>query len=92
MTKTRPKSKTLKASDITPLPPWDKDRPLLRLVEVPLFLKRLYAMPVSAGAVGRWIREGVKGKHGDQIFLVGTTIRRRLFVDKDDLMAFLERM
>lgn len=65
----------------------------MKLTEVPKFLKKMYAVAVSYGAVCRWARDGVLRKVDKQMIYLNTTkLGRWRFVTKADLLKFLEEM
>ena len=81
-----------RAKNIEALPAWHPARTTIKLSEVPVFLKRIYNVPVSYGSVLRWAREGViRRSDGKRIFLVCRMLGRWRFVEKTDLITFLEQ-
>ena len=94
MSSWEPKNKIpsqMRASDIEALQPWDPSRTTIKLVEIPLLLKRIYNITTSYGAALRWARDGVIRKSdGQRIYLKCRKFGRWRVVAKADLLAFLE--
>lgn len=81
----------VRAKAVDTLPPWHPNRTLLRISEVPAFLKKLYGIRTSTKTVYMWRKYGVTAD-GRRIYLKTTTMAGARMVSKPDLMAFLKAM
>lgn len=90
----QPSFARVRAKHVTPLPPWHPGRTLIRLDEVPAFLKKMLNVAVAHETVAKWVTKGIKANN-KRVYLKFTWFRARgqqrmRLVRKADLMAFLE--
>ena len=71
-------------------PPWHPARQMLTSKEVPVYLRKVYGVQISAESVKKWRLKGITTKDGYRIKLHGTRIGLNLFFQKKDIQAFLE--
>lgn len=75
------------------MPPWDSRREYLLIQEVPLYMRRFFAIKTKHTSVRRWINRGVMRRGGngptDRLYLKAHRFASLRFVRKKDLLAFL---
>jgi hypothetical protein len=74
--------------DVAALPPWE--RKYMHYTEVPAFLKHEFNISVTVGTVYRWIKEGLAWGTNRRYLACKYLAGRRLFVQRADVIAFLE--
>lgn len=82
----------LKLSDVSALPPWERDE--CHYTEVPALLKHLHNITVQHRTVYRWITEGrpQRAEPSKRLYLIATRRAGRIFVRRADLMKFLDTL